>query len=516
MTKKESEVKKKNNPKKNISKEDNKQKKIAKKVNKATSYNLKIEELLEKNSLSLYIVIGFIALIVIIIILSSHKKEVLYPVVFSNKNGELLLIENDNQKSITLSTQSELSSIVYPNTTDEYLLFKKNQNLQLYTKKEKESTIKIVQNVSSYNFTEDDEYIISLDKDKNLYAYNYKENTLLEKEIDSLVHYSNKYILYLKSSALYIIEIKNPNNKIKISKDSKIAKIGKDNKIVIFLDNNNRLYQYNVARNKKEIISKNAQGFLCSKQNCQNILYASSEKGNSIFAIFSYNGKNSKKLVSEAKALIECDVKNNLLIYLDKNEKIKFQNGDSKPVIIDKNIQGYQKVKLFKQEGIYYTNSKKDIYYREITGNSLKEAKKVTANLYGDFYETKKGYAILTNEKNGQANLSFIENGHLYKIDKNVSLNHIKISNKGDKVIYLKNYKDNKGELYISSYNSKKMIDKNIYQYNYVSDKKIYYIKDYNNSKKSGKLFRYTNKSTKLSDDVKKIITTPNKFELSR
>ena len=53
-----------------------------------------------------------------------------------------------------------------------------------------------------------------------------------------------------------------------------------------------------------------------------------------------------------------------------------------------------------------------------------------------------------------------------------------------------------------------------MYNYEYVKDNLIYLIKDYSVSKSRGDLYRYTNKSVLIVEDVTRMASIPVYFEL--
>ena len=118
------------------------------------------------------------------------SKDLDYPVVYNNSDGDLYLLDSNaknDEDAVKLAVGESISNVVYANNTERYVLFMKNEDLYLYDAKQNGETIKIIDNVITFTFTDDDKYIVALSDDNSLRVYNYKEDEKIEKDVSNIL-----------------------------------------------------------------------------------------------------------------------------------------------------------------------------------------------------------------------------------------------------------------------------------------------------------------------------------------
>lgn len=465
-----------------------------------------------------YIFVIVVAIILLFVIFNSGKKEIAYPVIFNNADGDLYLMDNSiktEDDALKLGNGESTSNIVYANTTDRYVLFQKNEALYLYDAKEKEETTKIVANVADYAFSEDDKYVVALNDDDELLVYNYKETERVEKDVSDIVAMSNNKILYEKESILYVRSI-NPkkDDRLKVTEDyDAYVRFSEDGKNIVYINGERELHIFNVNKDKDEKIAKNVSSYYCDDKSCENLFYVESDDTKTVYY---YNGKEAQSMVKDIYSINAYDVSKKQLVFTkleDGEYTLYYQKVGSDPVVVEDGLTSLRTVKLFKGKDIYYINADNEVKYVNIKGSKLGELKTIGEDVTGYLYLYKDGYAFVANVKNTKGTLYLAKNGKAKEIDENVNSSLITVSSKGNAVYYLKDYKTT-GDLYVTTGKKGKEIEKDVYNYEYVKDNLIYLIKDYSISKSRGDLYRYTNKSVLIAEDITRIASVPTHFEL--
>lgn len=468
----------------------------------------------------LHIMIGACALLVLVIICCivgmGGKKEVAYPAVYVNDDGDMMLMPTNvkkEEKAIKLASSS--SRVVYANTTDRYVLFEKDGNLYLYDSKKKDETQRIVKEVSTYGFTEDDKYVFALDKDKGLYVYAFKKDAeKLDSDVSSIEDVSNDKIVYIKDKVLYIKSLNvKKDDREKITDDlGDSVRFSKDGKSVLYTNNDEDLYIYNISKKSSEKIAKNVDSFYANDK-ANKMYYTSIEEddGERQTNIYFYNGKEATKVVSGARSIEDYDVDKELLVYSTINKDGKytlyFQKGTKDAAEVEDGMKSLSSVYLFDTKGIYYVNGDKDLKYAGISGNKVGKVSTVTEDVSGYLTRYKSGFAFVAEvDKNSNGELYLAKGNKAKKIDSDVKNATLNVSNDGSKVYYGKNCDSSTCDLYVTSGGKGKAIEKNVQDYTYVTDKLIYIIKN-------DDLYRYTGKSVKVAKDVQDIATTPNYYD---
>lgn len=463
-----------------------------------------------------YILIGGLLVIVLLVFFISNvfKANIVdYPVVYNNNDGDLYLLTKKaktEDDAIKLSNSERSEEIVYANNTDRYILFKKKSDLYLYDAKAKDETTKIISDVYSYMFSFDDKYVVALDSEANLRIYNFKEVFKIEKDVSSIIAISEDKVLYEKDNTLYVRSI-NPkkDDRLKVSEEFDTnVRFSEDGKNVIYIDNQKQLHIFNVKKDKDIKVAKNVTKYYCDKKSCEKMFY---EAKDDIKSIFYYDGKDSTRVVKELYNVNDYDVERKQLVYtvIDDGEySLYYQKGSNEAALVENDLQGLREVRLFNGKDIYFTTSDNEVRYAKIGGNRIRVVKSIAEDVSGYFYAHKDGYVFISDMKDGCGNLNLARSGKIKEIDSDVYTGLITISEDGKSIYYLKDYKRT-GDLYMSTGGKGKIIEKDVYNYEYMNKDLIYLIRDYSTSKGSGDLYRYTNKSVKIAENVTRIASSP-------
>ena len=133
--------------------------------------------------------------------------------------------------------------------------------------------------------------------------------------------------------------------------------------------------------------------------------------------------------------------------------------------------------------------------------------------MFGYLYEYKKGFAYVTDiDDYYNGTLYVAKSGKARKIDENVGSSTLKVNKDGDRIYYIKDLSD-EGELRYTKGGKSKLIDSKVHTYEYVKDNLLYLVKDYSATKARGDLYRYTNKSVKIADEISRIASSPVVYE---
>lgn len=457
------------------------------------------------------------ALVLVLVLLLGVKifghKDIDYPIVYNN-DGDLYLIDvgmKDASDAVKLAKNESASNVVYANTTDRYVLFQKEQKLYLYDSKDKEQTTKIMDDIIDFYFTEDDQYIVGIDKDKNLNVYNYKDTYKIEEDVAEVFGINHNKVIYNKEGKIYVRSV-NPKkeDRKKITEDyDSLIQFSKDGSQVLYLNEDKDLYVYNIKKDKKDKLVGKVTSYYCDDKACNRFFYVESDE---VKSVYYYDGKESKKIVSDIYMVHDISVNERQVVYStlkDGKYNLYYQKGGNESISIEDNLTSIRSVKLYNNKEIYYLTGKNELKYVRINGNKLGKVKELADDVTGYLQACKDGYVFVGDVgKNYSGTLYLASNGSLKKIDDSVNSNILTISKDGKKIYYLKDYVTS-GDLYVTNGGKGKKIDDDVYTLEYVKDNLIYYIKDYKLSNSTGDLYRYTGKSVKIAEDVTRIANPP-------
>lgn len=465
------------------------------------------------------LVVIFLILFLLICLAFNNNRELDYPIIYNNLDGDLYLVDKkmkSSEEAIKLANGESVSNIMYANTTNRYVLFQKNESLYLYDSKEKEETTKICSNVSGYAFSEDDKYVVIIDENDNLSVYNFKETIKIESEVDNIIEVSKDMILYEKEGNLYVRSMDpKKDDRLKVTEDyDTYVHFSEDGNNILYINGERKLYQFDVIKDKEKKIANDVSTYYCDSSSCEKLYYVglSDEK-----AIYYYDGKNNIKLARNIYNVNAYDVEEEIIIYSvleDDDYTLYYKKSTNDAIVIEDGLDSIRTVKLFKDKEIYYITGDNEVKYVKITGSKLGNVKSIGEDVKGYLYLYKNGYAYVTDvDDNQNGNLYMVKNGNVKKIASNVNNSLISVSNDGKKIYYVSDYQTS-GDLCVTTGSKGKVVEKDIYNYEYVKDDLIYLIKDYSLSKSKGSLYRYNGKVTKIADEVTRISSIPVYFEL--
>lgn len=501
-----------NEEKKIEGKKSNKLDKVVKKIKNVTNQTL--------NNLKGYKVLGIVLVVIIVLFILANlgKKDTPYPVIYNNSDGDLYLATTKvkkEDKAIKLSSGDSVNGILYANTTDRYVLFKKNEDLYLYDAKAKESTTKIISGIVDYSITEDDKYVIALDTDDVLYSYNFKkEKQKLDSDVSSIESYTNDKVLYERDGILYVRSLKaSKDDRIKVSDnhDNSIS-FSKDGKNVIYINEDDELVVFNIKKGEGEKIASDVSTYYCDTKSCDKLYYVVIDSNK---VLYYYDGKKEEKLEEEIYAVNSYDVDNKIIIYskYDKDKKeytLYYKKGLDDEVEIENKLSGLRTVRLFGEKDVYYITSDNELKYVELKGSKVGDVKSLKEDVAGYLYLTKEGYAFVADtDDNDNGTMYLASNGKIKEIDDGVNNNIISVSKSGKKVYYMKDF-ESTGDLYVTSGGKGKKIESDVRLFEYINDKLIYILKDYSTTKSRGDLYRYNgHKAIRIAENVTRLATSP-------
>lgn len=460
-----------------------------------------------------------VVLFLLLLLMGNGDKEVTYPLIYNDNDGDLYLVDTtikSGSDAIKLANGESTSNVVYANTTDRYVLFKKNNSVYLYDAKKAEETVEIMNDVADYFFSLDDKYIVTLDEHGNLEVYNYKENTKIEKDVSNVVAYTEDKIMYVKESILYVRSI-NPkkDDRLKVTEnyDSYVI-FSEDGKNIVYLDNERNLHLFNIKKDEDDKIASRVASYYCDNSSCEKMFYVENDDTKTIYY---YDGKETKAMAKDVYSVNAYDVEHKQIVFtkvIDGEYSLYFQKVGSDEVEIEDDITSLRTVKLFDGKDIYYVNSDNELNYVRISGSDVSSVKSIGDDVTGYLFVYEKGYVFVGDVKGSSGTLYRADRGNVKKLDTNVNSSLITVSNDGSAIYYLKDYQTT-GDLYVYKGFGSKEIEKDVYSYEYVKDNLIYLIKDYSVSKARGDLYRYTNKSVLIAEDITRIASSPVYFELN-
>ncbi len=438
-----------------------------------------------------------------------------YPLIYQKANGEMKVIGTKDKSGTKLSSTDFVENVVYANTTDRYALFLKNGSLYLYDAKKKDEKIKVLSDVKSYKFSEDDKYIYALNKSNQLYIYNYKKATKIDSDVSSVRGISKNYIFYVKNGSLYMKKISSKkSDKVKIEdKFGSELTIAKNEKVILYKNGANELKRYNIKKQKGEKIASYVNKYY-SNDNCTKFYYVNDED---TATLYYFNGKEGLKIVKDVYDISAIDVDNKIAIYIKANNNkfsLYFQREDKNAVKMEDDLKEPVYAKIYKGKEVYYINSDKELRYGVIRGKKVSKIRTLSDNVSDSLKSYKKGFAFVANMKGNSGELYVVKHGRIKQIDEDVyKASTIKVNTKGNKIYYFKDYGTSSGDLYYTKGSKPKLIATDVYKYQNVKNDLLYYIKDFDVSEISGDLYRYNGKSKLIEKDVRTMAAIPNYFE---
>ena len=470
-------------------------------------------------------IVSFAVLVLVVIVgiaaIDAIKENSLdnidYPLVYRKESGEIILLESNDQsgkEGYVLSTSDGTGYTTYGNTSNRYVLTKKENDLYIYDTKKEGKVSKISDDVTVYGFSKKDSYIYLIDSDNDLYSYDYKSaKKMLDAGITSIQDYSDKSIIYEKKDKLYYLSFDpSKEDKKEIVKGYVIAEFSEDGQYILYTNSNNALYRYNIKKNKHTKIGSHVDRFYCDDKSCEKIFYTSSSEE---YSLNYYNGKKTIVLEDKIYDIEDIDVENKRIVYSiavgDKIE-IYFKKGKSKSSKINDDFTLGSSLKML-DDGVYYINDKSELIYAKINDKKIGKTKIVDKEVESSVMEVKGGVYYYKNiNKNNDATFYVAYNGKKTKISDDIRDTKISVSNDGEKIYYIKEIENDLGTLCVFENKKSKKISGDVYRFLYIRDNMVYYLKNYNIEKRIGGLYRYDGENEKIEDKVTDLSITPNKY----
>ncbi|HAB65900.1 MAG TPA: hypothetical protein DCE23_00900 [Firmicutes bacterium] len=481
--------------------------------------NLKKVKLNSNVKYGIGILVG-IALILLIFDIIFKDKNVNYPIVFNTSEGDMYLLDSKSKKeadAIKLAVGESVSNVLYANNSDRYILFKKGNDLYLFDKKDESETVKLIENVKTYYFSDDDKYIVILDNNDNLNVYNYKNCTKIESDVSEILGVTEDKVLFEKDSVIYVRSI-NPkkDDREKITAEyGYYMQFSENGKNIVYINKENNLMVYNVSKKKDNKIATNIKNYYCDNESCDRMFYV--ESGD-VRVVHYYDGKKSTKVADGIYAVLATDLEHKQIVYSTVNDgkyTIYYHTVGKKAIKVEDNLTAIRTLKIFDGKELYYITGKNEVKYVKISGDKVSKPKSLGTGVTGFLYQYNDGFAFVSDvDSKSNGTLFLARNGKAKKIDNSVNSSLITVNKDGNKIYYFKDY-DVVGSLYVTSGSKNKKIDENVYTFSYINDDLLYYIKDYSGDKGRGDLFIYNKrKGTRVKEGVSRIANSPIKYKV--
>lgn len=489
-----------------------------------------------------------------------------YPLVYLTKDDEFKFISSKKKEGTLIDDKgNKVDDVKYSNASDKYILFLKDKDLYIFNTLKKKSSDKIASDVTYADFTEDDKYIIYLDDDDNLYAYNYKEKSKLESNVDKVEMITKDYVFFEKDDSLYMRSVKaSQDDKKKIVTDySSVAFNEKNTKILIRKKSDAKkdddllkyttFYDYSVytiKSDKTEKVLDGVSGVYYNDDFTEFYYYEKSAKSNfdlskmvdddkkeddEKFVAYTYDDYRAGKLTFEQyydnlDEKYDVESRNKIRERIEKNEytgdggytlyyvkgskKTEIANGVEKILGVDftsKSI-AYSKVSYDTNNKIKMSEIK---YYSDLTSHISKNKKstvEINVNMKNNYtleeeidniYLINKDiYYVLDNEL-------FYTKVNGKKLDSSKSLGE-KVSivdatgDYKDGILFVTDQKYKVGDLRFAKGTKVTKIDSDVLSSSVMATDsgKLYYLADYDDDDMVGELRVYSGKTKKLVDEI--------------
>lgn len=433
---------------------------------------------------------------------SKESKVPDYGVVYTNDDGDLMVVGANGKKPVKLANDSS-NKVEYANNTERYILFTKDDNLYLYDKKDGEDTTKIDKDVSTFGFSDDDKYIYYVNEDDELYTYK-KESKKIDNDVTTVLGTADNNIFYSKDDELYVRNMNAKKDKVKVASEIKNQALSEDGSKILYQTEDDDLYIYKVSNKKATKIASDVYDILDGNEDLDKLMYITNDGD-----VYYVSGTKATKLVSEVTVL-DADVEEKQLVYLNEDDELYYQKGTKSPVKID-DTENITKAYIYNGNEIYYIvadDESYDLYYSKV-GSKASSPKEVIEDINSYAYSYyDKGLIVFSEVESYVGTLNLVKGGKATKITEDVYTSSIMPNHKGNKLYFLGDYdaKDKNGSLMSTTGKKAKTLAEDVSDYNYVKDKLIYVSTGY--SSKSGKfdLNVYNGrKLVKIADSVRNV-----------
>lgn len=421
-----------------------------------------------------------------------------YQVVYSNDDGDLMVVGKNGKNPIKLANDA-YSNIEYAYTSNRYILFTKDDDLYLYDKNDGDETTKIAKEVKEFGFSKNDKYIYYINEDGELYSYK-KDSKKLDNDVERIAGITDDLIFYEKEEDLYYKKLNGKGDKVKVASELKNCLVDEDGSKVLYQNEDNDLYIYKVSNKKATKIGTDIEDLLDFSSDFNTIIYQNNDN-----EVFEVNKTKSKKIISEVDDVLYSDAEEKQIVY-ELDEELFYQKSDKKAVKIGDSENVTRAV--VKGNQLYYLEEDDDsyeLYYAKI-GSKISPksiAEDVGSSIISSFG---KGIVIFKDVEDSIGEMNVVKNGKLTKVADDVYVSSYTVSNDKNKLYFLGDYssKNKSGSLMSTTGKKAKLIVDDVNSYDYIKNSLIYIQTGY--SSKSGKsdLQVYNGKKVKkIVDGIK-------------
>ena len=418
-------------------------------VKKATDFSKK--SFGKFKGLHIMIAGGVVIVLLLLVVLSSlfgGSKDVKYPIVYADDEGDLYLMKpnaKDSEDAIKLASDTS-TGVIYANTTDRYILFTKNSDLYLYDAKSKEETSKVVSDIEWYDFTEDDKYVIALDSDSNLYSYNFKKDKeRLDTDVSDVYVYDTTHIVYEKDGSVYVRSInakKDDRNKVTDEYNGAI-RLSEDGKYIMYIDDDATLMAYSISKKENNKVANDVSSYYCDTKSCKKLYYVVVDDEKDLYY---YNGKEGSKVASDISSVYGVDVDEQKVVYTvadDGKYTLYYQKGSKDAAKVEDDLESIKDLYFFDSNEIYFINEDYELKYVKVNGNKVGEVKSVADDVENYLTITKDGYVFVADvDDDSNGTLYIAKGGKAKEIADDVYSSKLTVSKDGKRVYYLQDYKN--------------------------------------------------------------------------
>ena len=413
-----------------------------------------------------FIVLVGVLLLVIISVTAFLSRKDVHPIVYVSNDSRLYLSQKGKNEKLDLSIGSEFKSVKYA-SNNAYVLYVYDDNVYLYNNKNKIDNILLFEDVISYRYNNNEEYVISLNNRRVLKSYNILDNKYYDigEEVSSIIYVGNELIVYLSNDNIYVSnldgeDIGNVGNYNKSYVNS--TKLSSDGKYLFYVNDKMDLIKYDLSNKEYEVIASNVVDFYGNDDLSKMFIELLDD------SIYYYDG--SIKITDfNVENVFDYDANDNIIIYTKKDgffiSKDNFQIRISDESDINR--------VLYSNNGVYYSILN-ELYYVKIKDTVIVENNMIDDNVIVNTVKAYKKGIIYVKNDDIRYLYSFID-GKKDFIDKDVYMNEPVVS--GNDIYYLKNYDDNKGLFVKYNGRSVKKIKDDVNDFVYFDDNSIYYLR---------------------------------------
>lgn len=430
-----------------------------------------------------------VCLIIFIFKLLTKKKDL--PIVYST-DGNIFVYSSKESEELG---RADLASIVYSHSLDSKILYQLENELFIYQAGKK--PVKLVSSANNYFFTDDDKFVILTDLQKCLYIYDGKETNKIDDNIDSLVGYTNDFLIYGKGKKLYKVSLDN-RKKDTIADFYNTASLSESKKIITYLNKEDELVKYSLDSKKEKKLLGNIERYFCD-EDCDKFYFLNYDNR----SLYYYDGKKENKIADKVVNVFNALTDHRLIVYskIENDKNVYYVNYNQKDLSLEDEM--VKEVKVEDGKGAYLLTFKGKLLYLDFSSSKINEIAK-------DVFDTLKecdGQFIYTGFEDKSNKLFLLEKGEKKELDSDVLSSSIQVDEKGEVIYYLKYAKDTQDLYKMKNFKDAEKVEGNIYSFSYLKSKQLYYIKDFDKGKQKGDLYILNKKPRVIAKGVSQIIS---------